>query len=81
VRLLDPMRTITVLEKCGNANSDGLGELRKKIGFLFQSGALYDSMTVRENLEFPCENQEKSYTGAKGCKSRSLDHVALRGYR
>ncbi|MDP3582448.1 MAG: ATP-binding cassette domain-containing protein, partial [Ignavibacteria bacterium] len=24
-------------------------ELRKKIGFLFQSGALYDSMTVREN--------------------------------
>ncbi|HBB90327.1 MAG TPA: ABC transporter ATP-binding protein [Bacteroidales bacterium] len=30
-----------------------LGELRKKIGFLFQSGALYDSMTVKENLEFP----------------------------
>jgi phospholipid/cholesterol/gamma-HCH transport system ATP-binding protein len=30
-----------------------LGELRKKIGFLFQSGALYDSMTVRQNLEFP----------------------------
>lgn len=30
-----------------------LNELRKKIGFLFQSAALYDSMTVRENLEFP----------------------------
>jgi phospholipid/cholesterol/gamma-HCH transport system ATP-binding protein len=30
-----------------------LGELRKKIGFLFQSGALYDSMTVKQNLEFP----------------------------
>jgi phospholipid/cholesterol/gamma-HCH transport system ATP-binding protein len=28
-------------------------EIRKKIGFLFQSGALYDSMTVRENLQFP----------------------------
>jgi phospholipid/cholesterol/gamma-HCH transport system ATP-binding protein len=27
--------------------------LRKKIGFLFQSAALYDSMTVKENLEFP----------------------------
>lgn len=27
--------------------------LRKKVGFLFQSAALYDSMTVRENLEFP----------------------------
>src|SRR5688500_1911670 len=31
---------------------DELNRLRKKIGFLFQSGALYDSMTVRENLEF-----------------------------
>jgi phospholipid/cholesterol/gamma-HCH transport system ATP-binding protein len=32
---------------------DELKELRMRIGFLFQSGALYDSMTVRENLEFP----------------------------
>lgn len=30
-----------------------MDELRTKIGFLFQSNALYDSMTVRENLEFP----------------------------
>jgi len=30
-----------------------LKALRIKVGFLFQSGALYDSMTVRENLEFP----------------------------
>ncbi|HET9430849.1 MAG TPA: ATP-binding cassette domain-containing protein [Chitinophagaceae bacterium] len=30
-----------------------LDEIRVKIGFLFQSNALYDSMTVRENLEFP----------------------------
>src|SRR6266498_3327107 len=28
-------------------------QLRLKIGFLFQHNALYDSMTVRENLEFP----------------------------
>jgi phospholipid/cholesterol/gamma-HCH transport system ATP-binding protein len=31
--------------------------LRKKIGFLFQSSALYDSMTVRDNLEFPLRRQ------------------------
>jgi phospholipid/cholesterol/gamma-HCH transport system ATP-binding protein len=31
----------------------GLKKLRQRIGFLFQSGALYDSMTVRENLAFP----------------------------
>lgn len=33
--------------------------LRQKIGFLFQSGALYDSMTVRENLEFPLRRLKK----------------------
>jgi phospholipid/cholesterol/gamma-HCH transport system ATP-binding protein len=32
---------------------ESLDRLRMKIGFLFQSNALYDSMTVRENLEFP----------------------------
>jgi phospholipid/cholesterol/gamma-HCH transport system ATP-binding protein len=37
-----------------------LVEIRKKIGFLFQSGALYDSMTVRENLEFPLRNKLNS---------------------
>src|SRR5438128_7662879 len=30
-----------------------LRELRLKLGFSFQNSALYDSMTVRENLEFP----------------------------
>jgi len=34
-------------------NEEELKQLRMKIGFLFQSGALFDSMTVRENLEFP----------------------------
>jgi len=37
-----------------------LVEIQKKIGFLFQSGALYDSMTVRENLEFPLRKQLRS---------------------
>ena len=36
-----------------------LQELRKKVGFIFQSGALYDSMSVRENLEFPLVRHEK----------------------
>lgn len=38
-------------------NDKELIEIRNKIGFLFQSGALYDSMTVRENLEFPLKRQ------------------------
>jgi phospholipid/cholesterol/gamma-HCH transport system ATP-binding protein len=32
---------------------EALNALRKRIGFLFQSAALYDSMTVKDNLEFP----------------------------
>jgi len=39
-----------------------MAELRKKIGFLFQSGALYDSMTVKENLEFPLRRVRKGLT-------------------
>jgi phospholipid/cholesterol/gamma-HCH transport system ATP-binding protein len=34
-------------------SSEQLDQARVKMGFLFQSNALYDSMTVRENLEFP----------------------------
>src|ERR1019366_1538026 len=37
----------------------GLNELRKQIGFLFQGSALYDSMTVKENLEFPLIRNKK----------------------
>ena len=49
VRLLIPDDgTINVLGKnVIVSDRDELGELRKKIGFLFQSGALYDSMTVK----------------------------------
>ena len=36
--------------------TDELNELRSKIGFLFQSAALYDSMTVKENLAFHLRN-------------------------
>ncbi|WP_340202040.1 ABC transporter ATP-binding protein [Ascidiimonas sp. W6] len=38
-----------------------LDELRSEIGFLFQGSALYDSMTVRENLEFPLRRHTKRF--------------------
>jgi len=38
---------------------DALNVIRIKIGFLFQNSALYDSMTVRENLEFPLKRHFK----------------------
>lgn len=40
---------------------DELDELRTEIGFLFQGSALYDSMTVRENLEFPLRRHTKKF--------------------
>ncbi len=36
-----------------------LDELRMRIGFVFQSSALYDSMTVRQNLEFPLRRHRR----------------------
>ncbi len=39
-----------------------LGKMREKIGFLFQSGALYDSMTVKQNMEFPLMRIKKNLT-------------------
>ena len=49
-------------ENVNELGRKGLAELRKKIGFLFQSGALYDSMTIRENLEFPLKRIKKNLT-------------------
>ncbi len=64
VRLLVPDDgTIKVFgENAGALTGNRLGELRQKIGFLFQSGALYDSMTVKENLEFPLRRIRKNLT-------------------
>jgi phospholipid/cholesterol/gamma-HCH transport system ATP-binding protein len=64
VRLLNAEDgTIDVLGKeVSSLNTKELGELRTKIGFLFQSGALYDSMTVKQNLEFPLRRIKKNLT-------------------
>jgi phospholipid/cholesterol/gamma-HCH transport system ATP-binding protein len=58
--------TINVFQKkVSDLNRTEFGELRQKIGFLFQSGALYDSMTVKENLEFPLRRIRKNLTEAE----------------
>ena len=45
---------VTVLgEEVDTISAKALQELRLKIGFSFQNSALYDSMSVRGNLEFP----------------------------
>jgi len=62
-----------------NLKPKELNALRLKIGFSFQASALYDSMTVRENLEFPLERNIKNLTRAERNKEieQVLDSVGL----
>ncbi|HSY64429.1 MAG TPA: ABC transporter ATP-binding protein [Terriglobales bacterium] len=49
---------------------DQLGEIRKKMGFLFQHAALYDSLTVEQNVAFPLQHHNKEMS-----KSERADRV------
>ena len=54
--------TIMVMGKnINDLKHEDLDELRTEIGFLFQGSALYDSMSVRENLEFPLRRHTKKF--------------------
>ena len=54
--------TITIMgQEISKLTQEKLDELRTEVGFLFQGSALYDSMTVRENLEFPLRRHTKKF--------------------
>jgi phospholipid/cholesterol/gamma-HCH transport system ATP-binding protein len=73
--------SITVMgEEIGELNRSTLDELRTEIGFLFQGSALYDSMTVRENLEFPLRRHTKKFGVLKDTTplvTEALENVGL----
>jgi phospholipid/cholesterol/gamma-HCH transport system ATP-binding protein len=52
-------------EHIGGLPLDRMGEIRKKMGFLFQHAALYDSLTVAGNVAFPLEHHRKDMSGAE----------------
>ena len=54
-------------------------KVRKQIGFLFQGAALYDSMTVKENLQFPLKKLEEKFTQEEIDKKiiDALENVSL----
>ncbi len=54
--------SIIIMDKNMNdIHRDDLDEIRTEVGFLFQGSALYDSMSVRENLEFPLRRHTKKF--------------------
>lgn len=73
--------TIMVMGK--NINKlpqEELDELRTEVGFLFQGSALYDSMSVRENLEFPLRRHVKKFGKIKDTTPlvlEALENVGL----
>jgi phospholipid/cholesterol/gamma-HCH transport system ATP-binding protein len=72
--------TVEVLGKnVAELDYDDLEQLRLKLGFSFQSSALYDSMTVRENLAFPLQRSGKRIGSQDLSKSieKALDDVGL----
>ena len=58
-------------------DQDELNSLRTEIGFLFQGSALYDSMTVRENLKFPLRKRIKDAVEAEKLVHEALKSVGL----
>ena len=73
--------TVKVLGKEINSlDQQTLDELRSDIGFLFQGSALYDSMTVRENLEFPMRRHKEKLgvvTDTEPLVREALENVGL----
>lgn len=66
-------------QEVSTLNKKDLNALRLKIGFSFQASALYDSMTVRENMEFPLVRNVKNLTKLEITKKIEglLDSVGL----
>lgn len=58
--------SIIIMDKdMSNISAEDLNEIRTEVGFLFQGSALYDSMSVRENLEFPLRRHTKKFGQVK----------------
>jgi phospholipid/cholesterol/gamma-HCH transport system ATP-binding protein len=49
-----------------------LNEVRKRVGFLFQQAALYDSLTIEENIAFPLRRHSKMSNDERGKRVREL---------
>ncbi|MEE9418806.1 MAG: ATP-binding cassette domain-containing protein [Desulfatiglandaceae bacterium] len=79
VGLMKPDRGRVIVDgrEISTLNSRGLRELRARLGFLFQGGALFDSMTVFENVVFPLK--EKTKLSDELIRTRAFKELELVG--
>jgi phospholipid/cholesterol/gamma-HCH transport system ATP-binding protein len=76
----DQGELVVLNERIEELNPEELDSLRARVGFLFQSNALYDSLTIRENLEFPLRrhwSKEKREREAEAAIITALSDVGL----
>lgn len=60
-------------EEIGKAHGKDLERIRRKFGFLFQGGALFDSLTVYDNVAFPL--REKTRLSDAAIREKVLDEL------
>jgi phospholipid/cholesterol/gamma-HCH transport system ATP-binding protein len=67
-------------EDIGTLDEDGLSRVRRKMGFLFQSAALFDSFSLGDNLALPLHrlDKTKSKDEIKTIVDQALDEVGLK---
>ena len=83
VGLLEPDTGCVCIEQkdISNLNQNELYEIRKLFGFLFQGAALFDSMTIEENIALPLIENEYNYSKTKvdSIVAEKLELVGLPG--
>ncbi len=71
----DEGRVIVAGEDITDWSEDQLSEIRRKVTMVFQSGALFDSLTVAENIAFPLENRPDLAADQIEARVRELEEM------
>lgn len=79
----DSGKVLVMGEDMGSLDREGLSRMRRKMGFLFQSAALFDSFSVKDNLALPLHrlNQKRPAGEIKDAVEEALKQVGLENDR
>ena len=77
----DQGRVVAAHEDITDYRESELSRIRKKVTMVFQSGALFDSLTVGENVAFPLESRDYTPENVDEVVEGLLEMVELKGYK